>query len=148
MTIDIRTAGIYPLATLRKRTAGTMTVLTMRKWPRGVKWELIDYWIPDAGPSEMLLAMYQDDQDPVMTWDEFVSDYQGEQSRKFGCTVRTHQTMLSSQLSPANGIAHMAQNKGPLTLLCHEQGDEDTVLCHRQLLAAMVREAAKERVEA
>lgn len=153
MTIDIRTASIYPLATLRERTAGTMTVLTMRKWPRGVsKFRLLfDYWIKDAGPSAPLLKSYQDD---IITWEVFAQQYQDEQRDRVGCTMKVFlrygedlaEMTADSPYGPIVLIHRTASSKGPLTLLCHEQGDEDTVLCHRRLLTAMVREAAKETV--
>lgn len=144
--IDVRTAPIGDPKTLRERTAGTMTVLVMRKWPRGTKREWIDFWIPQAGPSLLLLKNYQSD---GTHWDRFAAYYQIEQYMQEGCTMIAHfpacgeiaQAKAESPHNPVALIRRIAEGKGPLTLLCHEDGEEDTVLCHRRLLAVMVREA-------
>ena len=63
-------ASVYDVIRMNKQEADALglRVLVMRVWPRGVGWEHIDLWLPDAGPSLVLLHTYKRDE---MDWDTF-----------------------------------------------------------------------------
>lgn len=93
-------------------------VLVMRRWPRGVAKGAVDQWEPDLGPSNALLAAYQDGE---VSWDAFAERYRAE--------VLERPNLL-------DWVARMASGTG-VTLLCGSHPDEE---CHRSLLAAILRE--------
>jgi hypothetical protein len=55
-----REASVYALKRLsqEERAVYGLRVLTMHKWPRGVRRSDIDVWMPGAGPSIELLTAY------------------------------------------------------------------------------------------
>jgi uncharacterized protein YeaO (DUF488 family) len=91
-------------------------LLVMRRWPRGVAKGAVDQWERQLGPSEALLAAYQDG---GMPWDDFAGAYREE---------------VSARSELLDWVARMALGTG-VVLLCstHEP-------CHRDLLAELVRE--------
>jgi uncharacterized protein YeaO (DUF488 family) len=88
----------------------------MRRWPRGVGKGAVDQWERQLGPSDALLAAYQDG---GMAWDDFAAAYREE---------------VSARPELLDWVARMALGTG-VVLLCstHEP-------CHRDLLADLVRE--------
>ena len=127
----IRTASLYPLATLEERTAGTARVLVTRYWPRGLKRERVyDAWYNSA-PSRALLAEYKHGDLP---WDAFVQRYRAE---------------VAPQLESLRRIAQwMIERNGPITLLCVEHcprdgHDESDIRCHRRLLRDLLLEGTQ-----
>lgn len=118
----IRTASLYPLATLEARTAGTARVLVTRYWPRGVKRERVDAWWRDAAPTAEMLRLYRHG---AWDWGAFARTYIG--SHWWHKQAREEY------------IAGLIATHGALTLLCVEHcprdgHDEGDVRCHRRLL--------------
>lgn len=127
----IRTASLYPLATLEERTAGTARVLVTRYWPRGLKSERVYTTWSDRAPSRALLAAYKHDGLP---WDEF---------------ARLYRIEAAYQLESLRRIARwMIERNGPITLLCVEHcprdgHDESDIRCHRRLLRDLLLEGTQ-----
>lgn len=127
----IRTASLYPLATLEARTAGTARVLVTRYWPRGVKRERIDdWWGPRLAPTAQALKAYKAGE---MAWDQFAAAYWAH--------VILEMPILRLQ------VQTMIQWYGAITLLCHEHcprdgRDEHDIRCHRRLLRDLLLASA------
>lgn len=121
---QIRTASLYPLATLDARTAGTGRILITRYWPRGVKRERVDDWWRIVAPDTETLRCYKLTGD----WDEFTRQYDTELRLLYRTRIRS-------------GIAWLLARYSVVTLLCHEHdAPEETVRCHRRLLREMLLE--------
>jgi uncharacterized protein YeaO (DUF488 family) len=125
----IRTASLYPLATLEARTAGTARVLVTRYWPRGVKRERIDdWWGPRLAPTAQTLKAYKAG---AMTWETFAAAYWAQVILEIPILRLQTQTLI--------------QWHGAITLLCHERcprdgHDESDIHCHRRLLRDLLLE--------
>jgi len=119
----IRTASLYPLATLEERTKGTGRVLVTRYWPRGLARERVDDWWGKAlAPTVDALKAYKAG---AISWETFADAYRGH--------VAPELPVLRSQ------VAAMLDWYGVLTLLCHEyDAREETVRCHRRLLRVLL----------
>jgi uncharacterized protein YeaO (DUF488 family) len=135
----IREASIYALKKLseEERAPYGLLILTMRKWPRGVRRSDIDVWLPSAGPSiELLLTFHT----RSIVWEEFLSLYQAEQQNQQSCHVVTY-TQDGQPLHadyPHRSLDHLkllAQQHGTITILCWEAG----TLCHRYTLRELVQ---------
>lgn len=109
-----------------------LRVLTMRRWPRGVRRSDIDIWIPSAGPSvELLLALHAGD----LLWEQFLARYLEEQERQERCQVISYERGIPQPISyekrSLDILMQLADERGTMTLLCWEQGTQ----CHRFALA-------------
>lgn len=127
---QIRTASLYPLATLEARTAGTARVLVTRYWPRGVKRDAVDYWLPTLAPSRGLLKAYKNG----IPWETFATCYRAEMM------MPPHNTLTSGEI---NVLDFISERHSALTLLCVEHcprdgQDEHDVRCHRRLLRELL----------
>lgn len=135
----IREASIYTVKKLseEERAPYGLRILTMRKWPRGVRRSDIDVWMPSAGPSvELLLAFHM----RSIVWEEFLSLYQSEQQHQQTCHVVTYaegsQPLHTDY--PYRSLDHLKlleQQHGSITILCWENGP----LCHRYTLRELVQ---------
>jgi Protein of unknown function, DUF488 len=113
-------------------------VLVMRIWPRGLSWEDIDLWLPDAGPSLDLLRAYHAGE---FDWDEFARRYRLEQRDNWRHAgyykVGEGETgKRTSQLSPSQHILELLAEHGTLTVFCEEKVGH----CHRYELMDLVCE--------
>lgn len=135
----IREASIYTLIKLseEERTPYGLRVLTMRKWPRGVRRGDIDVWMPSAGPSlELLLAFHM----RSIVWEEFLSLYQEEQQNQQGCHIVTYAEggrpiHVEYPYRSLDHLKLLEQQHGTITVLCWENGP----LCHRYTLRELVQ---------
>ena len=93
-------------------------LLVMRRWPRGIAKGAVDQWEPALGPSVALLEGYRTSE---IDWETFAARYRAE---------------VSARPNLLDWAARMASTTG-VTLLCGSHPDE---LCHRSLLAALIRE--------
>jgi uncharacterized protein YeaO (DUF488 family) len=100
-------------------------LLIMRRWPRGVPRDAVDDWERQLGPSDELLDAYNDG---AIDWDGFASRYRAEMAER-------------SEL--VEWVARQASRAG-VTLLCGSHPEE---LCHRSLLAELMRERAAAGLE-
>lgn len=122
----VRTASLYPLATLEERTAGTARVLVTRYWPRGLKRERIDVWWRDAAPTPDMLKLYRKD---FWDWETFARTYTG--------------LLRMTELHIRNAAHMRLILHGAITLLCVEHcprdgHDESDIRCHRRLLRELL----------
>lgn len=127
----IRTASLYPLATLEERTAGTARVLVTRYWPRGLKRERVDYWLPDLAPSREMLRDYRTG---ALDWAEFTHRYRYQMEHDTNGAMHYLRT-----------VGRFTEWHGAITLLCVEHcprdgHDESDIRCHRRLLRDLLLE--------
>ncbi|SRR5579884_856113 len=140
-------ASIYTLKKLTEaeRKAYGLRVLTMRRWPRGIRKSDIDVWVPSAGPSvDLLLALRTE----ALPWEEFLARYLEEQERQERCRVISYESEIPRPIvyerRPLDVLLQLAQGQGAITLLCWEQGTQ----CHRFALAKRLAAlATSSRVE-
>ena len=112
-------------------------VLTMRKWPRGVRRSDIDVWVPSAGPSIALLTAYHM---RSIVWEEFLALYRLEQQRQSTCHIVTYNESGQPKHIdyPYRSLDHLKmleQQHGTVTVLCWENGP----LCHRYSLMELLQ---------
>jgi len=136
----IREASVYALKKLseEERRPYGLRVLTMRKWPRGVRSGDIDVWMPSAGPSIELLTAYHM---RSIVWEEFLALYQAEQRNQQACRVVTYSADGQPKQTdyPYRSLDHLKlleQQHGTITVLCWEEGP----LCHRYTLMELLTE--------
>lgn len=126
---QLRTASIWPRATLAGRTAGTLPVIITRYYPRGLRKADCPAlaWVRRLAPSAQLLLDYHNHE---IDWEQFTDAYRREME------------MLSISYWRVWVEVTLRQHGVPaLTLLCHEHdAPEDTVRCHRRLLREMLLE--------
>jgi uncharacterized protein YeaO (DUF488 family) len=142
----LQQASIYDvLATSRKaRTGFGLLVLVMRRWPRGLSWEDIHLWLPDAGPSKRLLQDYHVGD---TRWEDFLGRYRREQLEDwrhagYYKTGKGKAGERTASMSPVEHIRQLILEHAVVTLLCHERDEQ----CHRYELLELVRgEAGKAR---
>ena len=91
-------------------------LLVMRRWPRGIRKEAVDFWDKELAPSEPLRVAYRHGDIP---WEEYARRYLDE--------VAPKRELLAE-------VARRAQ-KGPVTLFC---SCIDENRCHRSLLRGLV----------
>jgi len=139
----IREACIYALKRLpeeEQRPYG-IRVLTMRRWPRGVRRKDIDLWVPSAGPSVELLAALHTGQ---MTWDLFLARYAQEQERQRRCHVITYEQggplPRDYTCSSLDHLSRLECERGIVTVLCWEPNAR----CHRFLLKSLLEQPSAE----
>lgn len=135
----IREASIYTLVKLseEERKPYGLRVLTMRKWPRGIRRSDIDVWMPSAGPTIELLTAYHI---RSIVWEEFLTRYRLEQQRQNACRTVTYMAGQPKQeIFPRGSIDHLKlleKQYGTVTILCWENGP----LCHRYTLVELLQE--------
>jgi uncharacterized protein YeaO (DUF488 family) len=133
-----REASVYALKRLsqEERAVYGLRVLTMRKWPRGVRRSDIDVWMPSAGPSIELLAAYHM---RSIVWEEFLTLYQADQQSQSTCRVVTYEGGQPRQEDfPCRSLDHLKlleRQYGTITVLCWENGP----LCHRYTLMELLQ---------
>lgn len=130
----IQNASVYD----RLQASGAR-VLVMRQWPRGIRREAIDFWLPDAGPSRDLLIRYRDQ---LIDWPEFRSLYIQEQAtiiqgRLLVYLPGTERITMPYMARPVAILAFLTSHVPQITLLCWER----TERCHRFALQDLVLEA-------
>ncbi len=135
----IREASITALKKLsaEERTSQGRRILVMRRWPRGLSWKDIDFWLPSAGPSPELLTAWQAG---VITWEEFLTQYRYEQQQQFAYIALSRKEDTTEKLV-AKGrsidyLRFVEQQRGIVTISCWEQNDR----CHRYMLKELVEE--------
>jgi uncharacterized protein YeaO (DUF488 family) len=93
-------------------------LLVMRRWPRGIAKGAVDQWERELAPANALLDGYRGES---VRWDAFEAAYRAQ---------------VTARPELLDWVVRMASTTG-VVLLCstHEP-------CHRDLLAALVRERA------
>lgn len=131
MYLEASVYTLRKLSTAEQQSYG-LRVLTMRRWPRGIRRQDIDLWIPTAGPSiDLLAALHME----AIDWETFLLRYCEEQERQQACRVVSYgeQGKPVSRDYPYRSLDHLQsleRQHGIVTLLCWETGP----LCHRYTL--------------
>lgn len=135
----IREASVYALKKVHPDELPSygLRVLTTRKWLQGVRRSDVDLWLPDAGPSSDLLALWRRQ---GIAWEQFVECYIAEQRRCQTCVPRSlANTCVASKryvnCSPVEYLARLASQQ-VVTVLCWEQGEQ----CHRHSLVRLIED--------
>ena len=135
----IREASIYTLKKLseEERKPYGLRVLTMRKWPRGVRRGDIDVWMPSAGPFIELLTAYHM---KSIVWEEFLALYRLDQQTQRACRVVTYgkcgqPKQEDYSYRSLDHLKLLEQQHGTITVLCWENGP----LCHRYTLIELLQ---------
>jgi uncharacterized protein YeaO (DUF488 family) len=102
---------------------GSLRVLVMRYWPRGVKRERVDVWLKDAAPSRELVAGYTHQGLP---WAEFEQRYRAE--------------ILDERPEVLKQLRALEREHAHLTLLCTERIPPHEH-CHRLVLLDLLKRA-------
>ena len=139
-----RQQRIYTLRKLSKEAqrAYGLRILVTRHWLRGIKACEIDFWLPDAGPSLLLLAAYRSGE---VSEQEFLAWYEIEQRGSSTCRVVQYKEGkrtpdLCFLVSPIVYLRQLEENYGTVTLLCWE---EEPDLCHRHHLLMLCEQGTK-----
>ena len=93
-------------------------LLVMRRWPRGIAKGAVDQWERELAPSTELLEDYRANSLP---WEEFESAYRAQLAR------RPELLDWVLRIASTTGVVRLCSTHDP---------------CHRDVLAAMVRERA------
>ncbi|ANK82722.1 MAG: hypothetical protein TEF_19425 [Rhizobiales bacterium NRL2] len=96
-------------------------IVATRYWPRGLKREAADLYLPDLAPSTELLHAFRDEE---ITWQAFAKRYREEMKGQ------------TSHLRTLNWLSERAGRR--LTVLCTCETAER---CHRRLLAGLIEKA-------
>lgn len=115
-TLRIVTGSVYQLP-----DEAYPRLLVMRRWPRGIAKGAVDQWERELAPANELLDGYRGES---MPWDAFEAAYRAQ---------------MAGRPELIDWVVRMASTTG-VVLLCstHEP-------CHRDVLAALVRERAGSR---
>jgi uncharacterized protein YeaO (DUF488 family) len=134
-------ASVYDVIRMNKQEVEALglRVLVMRIWPRGVGWEHIDLWLPDAGPSLALLQIYKRGE---IDWDTFAGRYRREQlfdwSHAGYYKVGTGKAGLrASTLAPLQHLRALRKQHSIVTVMCQERAPDP---CHRHVLVRIADE--------
>ncbi len=104
-------------------------LLVMRSWPRGVRREAVDRWVPDLGPSARLLREFRERDDPAARSEATRDD------RLRSWFASAYRAEMAAQ-APLIGELRARHERGDtITLLC---ACHDPARCHRSLLADLV----------
>jgi uncharacterized protein YeaO (DUF488 family) len=98
-----------------------LRIVATRFWPRGLKREAANLYLPDLAPSERLLRAAQGGR---ITWREFATRYRQE---------------MKTQKSHLRTLHWLSERGDTLTVLCT---CEDPETCHRRLLASLIERGA------
>src|SRR6266699_1931469 len=135
----IREASVYALKRLShaEQQSYGLRVLTMRRWPRGIRRSDIDVWLPSAGTTIELLTAYHM---RSIVWEEFLALYRAEQQTQHTCRVVTYADGWPKEEDyPYRSLDHLKLLKkqhGTITVLCWENGP----LCHRYSLVELLQD--------
>lgn len=145
MTVTSASVYTYCKGSPEQRAALGVGVLVMRWWPRGIAWDHLAAWLPDAGPSEALLNGRKGRAGPEVvsrSWPHFAHEYIIEQAHATTCRVQFARGERSVRWpsGPVATLAAMEQKYGAICLLCCEGNGQ---LCHRRVLADLVRLEAR-----
>jgi uncharacterized protein YeaO (DUF488 family) len=134
-------ASVYDVIRMDRQAVEALgfRVLVMRVWPRGVSWEHVDLWLPDAGPSLSLLQAYQGGE---IDWDTFAERYRREQLfawRHAGYykVGKGKAGLHTSTLAPLQHLRALRKLHPVVTVMCHERPPDP---CHRHVLVGIAGE--------
>lgn len=137
----LQQASVYDVAHMNTDEMAALgcRVLVMRVWPRGVSWNLVDLWLPDAGPSLPLLQAYQGSE---IDWDTFAQGYRREQLfewRHAGYykVGKGKAGLRTSTLAPLRHLRALRELHPAVTVMCHERPPDP---CHRHVLVEIADE--------
>jgi len=105
-----------------------LRILTPRFRGRGMPTTRYDVWMPNLGPSEVLVKAMQSGK---IGWGEFSGLYRRE-LLKGGSIDRRNRTIKNHGQKFTLRLLQKLGKRGHVTLLCH--CDEDQAQCHRHLL--------------
>jgi uncharacterized protein YeaO (DUF488 family) len=140
--MPIKECRAADVAAMSDRRSLGVSILVMRKWPRlrGFNRFSVDYWLPDLGPSLVLLEEYRKGS---IDWTTFAEHYKAEQRAATSCRVvqyingnRARNEREVVQRSPLVVLREIEEAHGTATVICWE----NTCECHRFLLVAMANE--------
>ena len=115
----VQTASIYQVLTQPLPT-DVQPIVSMRFFPQKFQRGIVPWWQSSAPSSALLNTMTT-----INSWERYTTTYVAEMN------ARREQLL---------GRAHdlIAKYEKPLLLLCCENGDEQTVHCHRRLLRLLL----------
>jgi uncharacterized protein YeaO (DUF488 family) len=133
----IKEARVFDVRAMPDREPLGLKVLVMRQWPRGISRSCVDVWMPDAGPSESLLADYRSG---MASWDEFTERYKAEQEATQTCRVvrYANDSKVSDEVvscSPVDVLQVFEDLHSTVTVMCWE----NSACCHRFILPGLVK---------
>lgn len=111
--MPVHTASIYDAS-----PPPGITVLATRYWPRGVRRDRVDEYVPALAPSRELLRAFRDD---AIDWDEFACSYADE--------------MRAEEARAALARLREAAATSDVTVMCVCR---DEARCHRSLLRQLL----------
>lgn len=109
-----------------------LRILATRFRGRGMSRERYDVWMPNLGPSEILL---RDMQSGRITWSAFIRGYKEELFMDGPVDARSATIKNDGQKFTLRLLKTLAA-QGTVTLMCHCA--EDTLECHRHTLARII----------
>lgn len=145
--MPIREARAADVAAMTDRSVLGASILVMRKWPRtrGFNRFSVDYWLPDLGPSLILLEAYRKGD---IDWPAFAERYIAEQRSATTCRVVRYANGkqindYSVPISPIQYLRRQESENGLVTVICWEDTEnQEPKKCHRHLLVAMMQPEA------
>ena len=93
-------------------------ILVMRKWPRGISWDIMFSWAKNLSPCNGLLSDWKKE---LITWMEYEIRFINE---------------MKLQKSNVRLLAKRSQSGETITLLCSER--ENDPYCHRHILKRLI----------
>jgi uncharacterized protein YeaO (DUF488 family) len=102
-----------------ERRKDGMRIVATRYWPRGMKTEVRDLYLPDLAPSKDLLRDFRSSE---MTWREFAKRYRTE---------------MQAQRSLIRTLHWLSESGDALTVMCTCSNQER---CHRKILAGLIEQ--------
>jgi len=125
-----RTKCVYSPVTPRR--VG-LRILATRFRGRGMPKDLYDVWMPNLGPSEMLLRAFLAGK---LTWAEFSRRYRAELFHSGSADASNHTIKNHGQKFTLRLLQRLAQDS-TTTILCH--CSEDQPHCHRCILERLLK---------
>jgi uncharacterized protein YeaO (DUF488 family) len=125
----LRTKGVW--TAIHRRTDG-LRILATRFRGRGLPTSRYDVWMPNLGPSERLLAAFQNGK---VSWAQLSRQYTQELFLDGPIDTRSRTIKNHGQKFTLRLVKQLAQG-GPVTLMCHCA--EDQQHCHRHLLQRVI----------
>jgi uncharacterized protein YeaO (DUF488 family) len=131
----LKEARVFDVRSSPDRLSFGLRVLVMRQWPRGISRECVDVWMPDAGPSDALLAEYRAG---LVSWSEFEQRYKTEQEAQQACRIVRYDgdSKVSDDVVPCSPVAVLQVFEdihSTVTVMCWE----DSECCHRFILPGL-----------
>jgi uncharacterized protein YeaO (DUF488 family) len=119
-----------------------LRILVMRRWPQGITKDLVDCWLPDAGPSLTLLRALRDKE---ISWSVFAAHYEMEQKQLQACKMVTYKQGKKFEEhfhhSPLRQLQILEQIYPQGRIMCWEK---EGLPCHRHLLLALLHPESQE----